>query len=185
MDRPFLFIVTGEPGAGKTTFAKALAEEICFPFVCRDHIKEGLVHTWEKSADGIPSNANLIATTLFFQTITQMIENGCSVLAEAAFQHPVWSKFLTPLMEKADIRICICAPEQREIAQRRYLQRGLDDPRRTRFHNDPGLETARNGLVPALAAYEPPRLAVPTFHVDTTSEYHPPLSRLAAQLFKT
>ena len=63
---PYLIVVTGEPGAGKTTFAKALAGEACLPLICRDQIKEGCVHTWERSSLPVPEDANLIATKLFF-----------------------------------------------------------------------------------------------------------------------
>ena len=45
MPKPLLIVVTGRPGAGKTTLAARLSEEWCLPLVSRDRIKEGLVHT--------------------------------------------------------------------------------------------------------------------------------------------
>ena len=175
---PYLIVVTGEPGAGKTTFAIALAGEACLPLICRDQIKEGCVHTWERSSLPVPEDANLIATKLFFQVITQMLEGGCSLIAEAAFQHKLWSPYLEPLMETARIRICLCAPDTREIAHERFLQRGLSDSRRIRFHNDFGVELARQGKIPVFTEYDPPHLNVPTYRINTTGEYDPPLSTL-------
>jgi predicted kinase len=44
MAQPTLVVVTGGPGAGTTTLAHELARLIPCPAVCRDEIKEGLVH---------------------------------------------------------------------------------------------------------------------------------------------
>ncbi len=178
MRLPFLIVVTGEPGAGKTTFAEALSREACLPLLSRDRIKEGCVHTWEQSASQQPENANLSATNLFFEIIGQMLAGGCSLVAEAAFQHTVWEKYLSPLMDKAQIRICLCAPERRELARARFLRRALADTRRIRFHGTRGAAAA------PLTHYEPPQLPVPTFRIDTTGEYIPSLSALIPQLLK-
>src|SRR5437667_2247269 len=42
--QPLLIVVTGRPGAGKTTLAHALAREVRCPAICRDEIKEGFVN---------------------------------------------------------------------------------------------------------------------------------------------
>ena len=178
MNLPFLIIVTGEPGAGKITFAQALSEKICLPMISRDSIKEGLVHTWEQNDTKQPENANLVATELFFHTICEMLDGDCSLIAEAAFQHPLWEKNLSPLIEKAQIRICLCAPESRELAHERFLKRGLCDERRERFHGDQGVQMVKNGQTPVFSDYEAPHLPVPTFRVDTTGAYRPSIDEL-------
>ena len=43
--RASLTVVAGRPGSGKTTLAHALARAIRCPAVCRDEVKEGLVHS--------------------------------------------------------------------------------------------------------------------------------------------
>lgn len=184
MSLPYLIVVTGEPGAGKSTFAEALSREACLPLLSRDRIKEGCVHTWGLSAKELPPDANLRATNLFFETMGSLLEGGCSLIAEAAFQHPLWSQRLTPWLNRARIRLCLCAPESREIAHERFLRRGLADRRRGHYHGDRGVELARQGLAVDFADYAPPRLPVPTFRIDTTGEYDPPLSVLIEQLFQ-
>ena len=45
MNKPRLIAVTGRPGSGKTTLARALAQRLRLPAVIRDEIKEGYVRT--------------------------------------------------------------------------------------------------------------------------------------------
>jgi predicted kinase len=42
---PTLVVVSGPAGAGKTTLAHRIAEAVGCPVICRDEIKEGMVHT--------------------------------------------------------------------------------------------------------------------------------------------
>ena len=44
MSLPTLIVVSGPPRAGTTTLAHAIAQAIPCPAVCRDEIKEGMVH---------------------------------------------------------------------------------------------------------------------------------------------
>ena len=41
---PTLVVISGPPGAGKTTLAHEIAKELGCPAICRDEIKEGMVH---------------------------------------------------------------------------------------------------------------------------------------------
>ena len=42
--RPTLIVVSGPAGSGKTTLAHAIASAVGCPAVCRDEIKERMVH---------------------------------------------------------------------------------------------------------------------------------------------
>src|SRR5688572_31348619 len=87
---PRLIIVTGRPGSGKTTLAHALARAIRCPAICRDEIKEGLVHSLSAASE--PTDAvQRHATDAFFQAIQTLLQNGVTLVAEAAFQHRIWA----------------------------------------------------------------------------------------------
>src|ERR1044071_914919 len=132
MRQPALIVVTGRPGAGKTTLAHALARAVRCPAVCRDEIKEGLVCT---AGDGGDLGADLQrhATDTFFEALALLLGRGVTVVAEAAFQDRVWAPRLQPLRELARVRVVLCevAPE---LADERKVARGLGDPARARFH---------------------------------------------------
>ena len=49
---PTLVVVSGPAGAGKTTLAHLLARAVGCPVICRDEIKEGMVHAAEGLVPG-------------------------------------------------------------------------------------------------------------------------------------
>ena len=166
MRLPALIVVTGRPGAGKTTLAHALARAVRCPAVCRDEIKEGLVCT---TGDAGEPGADLQrhATDAFFDALALLLGRGVTVVAEAAFQDRVWAPRLEPLRVVARVRIVLCEAKP-ELARARQVARGLGDPGRARFHPG-GAETG---------SYDPPRLDVPTLRVDTSDGYRPALETI-------
>lgn len=85
MTKPYLLVVTGRPGSGKTTFAKEFGGEIFMPVISWDQIKEGYVHTFRKRHTELPEEVNKMATEIFFDTLMGLVTNNVSVIAEAAF----------------------------------------------------------------------------------------------------
>ena len=181
---PYLIIVTGRPGSGKTTFAKELSDKIYMPLISRDQIKEGYVHTLGKNHTKLPPEANKIATEIFFDTLMGLMENNISVIAEAAFQHEVWSSMLKRFMEIEKIRLylLICKIDSK-LALERYVNRGLNNELREYFHGDIGVAMARKGLDLKISPYNEPQLNIPTFHIDTSAEYNPSIDELRQAIF--
>ncbi len=178
MAKPYLLIVTGRPGAGKTTFAQTLGDEIFMPVISRDKIKEGYVHSFGKKHSELPPEANGTATEIFFNTLKMLIENNVSVIAEAAFQHEVWSSALEWFADMARVYFLICTVDK-NTALERFISRGLQNPLREHFHGDKGVNMARGGLAIEPSIYDEPHMDVPTIHIDTTAEYEPSIKALS------
>ncbi len=169
---PTLVVVSGLPGSGKTTLAHDLAAAIGCPAICRDELKEGMVHATPDFAPGSQDELNLRTLPVFFGTLELLLRAGVTVVAEAAFQDRLWRPGLTPLQAHAQLRIVHCAVDP-VLAAARTAQRRRDDPRR-RAHSGPDHPT------PPPAAFERIALDAPSLEVDTTSTYHPPIPEILA-----
>lgn len=180
--KPKLVIVTGRPGSGKTTLAKELGKTLNLPVVSRDEIKEGYVNTFGIKHDELPKDANKTATEIFFKSIKFLLENNISVIAEAAFKHQVWKAEIIKLQNSANIFMVICEVDL-EIAAKRHLQRGLDNPKREFFHGDNRVTHFRKtGVMLPPGDYEAPSLDIPTLKVSTENGYSPDLKSIAEKV---
>jgi predicted kinase len=163
--RPALIVVSGSPGAGKTTLAHLIARGVGCPAICRDEVREGMVHA------GTPDDSMLRTNTAFFATIELLLRSGVTVVAEAAFQDRLWRPALTPLTEIATTRIIRCTLDP-ATATARITARLTEATRAA--HNDRALLSEPERL----AAWEPIALPVPTLLVDTTNGYSPTLPEI-------
>jgi predicted kinase len=173
---PTLVVVSGPGGSGKTTLAHVIAGAIGCPAVCRDEIKEGMVHA---TPDFVPSPGDALTQrtlTTFFGVIELLLRAGATVVAEAAFQNPLWRSGLDPIADLADIRGLRCTVSP-ELARARMTARLADDPRRGSAHAD---LDALDVSTAAQGPFEHLSLAVPTLRVDTTSGFCPALEEIVA-----
>jgi uridine kinase len=67
MNKPFLVVVAGRPGSGKTTLVHELAKTIHCPALCRDEFKEGYVHTLGGSHASLGADINRQLYDIFLQ----------------------------------------------------------------------------------------------------------------------
>jgi predicted kinase len=81
--RPWLVMVTGEPGSGKTTLGRALSDALRVPFVSRDHVRGGMLATqglWTGRLDGAaPREA---AVEAFVEVLEAAAHAGVTVVVE-------------------------------------------------------------------------------------------------------
>ena len=176
LPRPVLVVVSGPVAAGKTTLAHRLARSLGCPAICRDEIKEGMVHS---SSGFVASEGDeLTKRTLpvFFGVLGLLVRSGVTTVAEAAFQDHVWRAGLDPLLEVADLRIVQCiAPA--EVAFRRARERAVREPVR-RAHADPGPDSDPADFARRYAAFARLHADAPAIDVDTTDGYRPSVAAI-------
>lgn len=169
---PRLIVVSGQAGSGKTTLAHRLAETIGCPPICRDEIKEGMVHAYGPGFAASTSDPLTMRTfPLFFDCVRLLLAGGVTVVAEAAFQHKLWVQGLTPLLElTGDVRVVRCGTDDEVMLQRRH--RRLAEVATRSAHAD-------GDVLRVSHDWDPIHLDVPTLDVDTTDGYRPGLAAIA------
>lgn len=171
MPLPTLVVVSGPAGTGKTTLAHELARAIPCPAICRDEIKEGMVHAAGDFEAGWGDPLTQRTFPVFFEVLRLLLEAGVTVVAEAAFQHGTWMAKLEPLRALARLRVVQCHAEP-EIAAKRVAERGT-----RRAHADAQFLEGRRE---AYAGFERLSLDVPSIDVDTSDGYTPAIEEIVA-----
>lgn len=123
---PTLAVVSGPAGVGKTTLAHTLARKISCPAICRDEIKEGMVHAFGDGFEAAPGDELTRRTlTVFFDVLRLFVEAETTVVAEAAFQDRLWRPNLHRLEDLgARIGVIRCRAEP-ATARDRVRGRGV------------------------------------------------------------
>ncbi len=134
MTQPVVIVISGPPGSGKTTLAAALAQQLHLPWVSRDTLKQGMAWPHGFASDE-PTTQNITCNRAFLHCIDQLIGHGVSVIADAAFQHAVWSTLIPVWQQSAQVLLVHCHIAE-SLRLQRLHQRLVAEPHRQSVHAD-------------------------------------------------
>jgi len=130
MPIPLLLLLSGPPGAEKTTLGTRLAHDLRLPFFNKDGIKETLFDTPRWKDRAWFRQLGVASTALLFYCIEQQLEAGQSVVVERSFQAAYDVHGLEALKQMYLVRVLenFCTAEL-EVLLAHFQQRALSNKR--------------------------------------------------------
>lgn len=119
---PLLVLVSGPPGAGKSTLAHQLAEQLTLPLISIDSLKASIARELDVTEHGRGGAAGQRAFVLAGALVRQCLDAGASVILEKAWQRGRSEQDLLPLLALArGVQVHVTAAP--EVAVERGLAR--------------------------------------------------------------
>ncbi|MBV8086144.1 MAG: AAA family ATPase [Chloroflexi bacterium] len=171
MGRKLLVIISGAPGAGKTTLARRLGEQLSIPVLSKDRIKEAMGEHFPEIDLGLSRQLGRAAFEVLYAMAAAVL-GASSVIIEGNFQHGYSEADIRPLLHLAEACELNCQLAA-ELCVERYALR-TQSGQRHRVHLDAlRLSVLEEGLQRGL--YAPLELDTPQLIVDTSEGYMPEL----------
>lgn len=143
MKPPLLVVIQGAPGAGKTTLARRLKQDLALPILGKDDIKELLFETIPQSDRDFSRLQGAVAFDMLYAFAKRFLSQGSSVVIEGAFWTDISRKEIQNILDEtnAEALELFCHVDE-AVRQMRFEQRVIDGSRHS-AHMDTDKDIAR------------------------------------------
>ena len=163
--RPALVIISGPPGAGKSSLAAGISQELGLAMLAKDMFKEAIFDHLPGTDTSDAHRLGIAAVGMMYDFARQQLQNGIGIILESTFDRGKAEEDVEPLLDMSRAVVVHCSAPHERILER--FTKRADDPDRHEVHRD---EEHVDSLEQNLAAgvYEPMDLDIPTIEVDMT-----------------
>jgi predicted kinase len=149
VSKPLLVVVSGPPGAGKTTLARRLGADLGLPVFDRDDLKDSMFETLGWSDREWSQRLGLAAYELLYLIAERLLASGVSVILDTNFQRAALSDRLAAIRSRHQFEVvevhCRAVPEVMAQRFRARWESGARHPGHTgEFTDDDSFLAALN-----------------------------------------
>ena len=174
MRQAHLILVTGLPGTGKSTLARALARHYGMPLICKDAIKEPLLDTFGAPNREDSRRLSNASFAVMFSVLRDCAAAGTGVILEGNFRPGEHER---PLLESSAARVAQILCSVAEPVRIERLKARATDPARHPGHRDAEFVASYTQCATGFLDLDGERLTFDT-HESSTSPLAAPLEML-------
>lgn len=119
-----LIVLTGHPGSGKTSIAKALSDRYSIPFISKDTLKECMFDTLGSSDKQWSLKVSAAAHRIMDKMIENHLDIDSSIIVESNFKPEIDSERFAEIVKRYNAEclqlLCIASPE---VLYERWVRR--------------------------------------------------------------